>query len=82
MCLCTRNCPLDPMLERLARTWSSFNKMKQTNNKAIQALASVLFGSDNKITDEALLACQMCGIEPEDLTKQDITQHHKIKIVV
>jgi hypothetical protein len=47
----------------------------------LQALHGVLFGADSRVTDEALLACHMVGISPEDLSKPGRTQQHKIKLV-
>jgi hypothetical protein len=36
-------------------------------HKKTQALASVIFTTDGKLTDEALAACQISGIRPQEL---------------
>ena len=30
-------------------------------------IAQIVFTADNKLTDEAHLACQVCGVEPSDI---------------
>jgi hypothetical protein len=30
----------------------------------------LLFTADNRITDEAAQACQVCGVDPKDLVQQ------------
>ena len=36
-------------------------------NKKTNALASIIFTADGKLTDEALTACQISGIRPQEL---------------
>ena len=38
------------------------------DNKSKKAsIQHLVFNNDNKVTDEALLACQICGVDPSSL---------------
>ena len=37
------------------------------STKKIAAMSTLIFTADNKISDEAILACQICGVDPNDL---------------
>ena len=52
-----------------ARTTSN-NQAYAANGKKPNVISTLVFTADNNITEEALLACKACGIEPAELLGQ------------